>query len=972
VRVTEAPLEAYVLGAVQFRWQGEHITVDRPLERAMLTRLALARGASVRDDTLARDLWGDIEQTRPAQRLRVLASRARASLGPAAVALRRDRGGYALTAVPVDLARFEAAFEELRVATRTADPSGVQNAAAQALGCWRGAALDDLRAVPFASDEGERLDALRLDVEIDALAATLGQGDVPASVARLDALAQQHPLHERLCRLLAVALYRAGRQADALERLARLRMSLAEDLGVDPTPETVATELGILRQDADLLPVPAARPPRLRLPSPPTIFVGRDSERAALLDQLSRPGLITLSGSPGSGKTRLALEIARVAQAQDRDVVWVDLAPLREPDAVLPAVSAACASEPGSDDPIRRLARDLGAALLVIDNAEHLVDPVAVLLTALARHAGRFSVLVTSQRALLISGEELHHVGPLAPEAAAAVFCGRSGVTRDHRVDAVCAAVDYLPLGIELAAGLTRTLTLDQLVRRIDDRLRLLVGGSRDSGSRHTSLRAALDWSFVLLDPAAQAVLRRMAIFAGGCTLEAAEQVIADDDVAASDVAPILGDLAERSLVTVVTPDGGAPRFHLLESVREYATVRLTEAGEDDAVRQRHLDWCRAHVAAHDVQGEDEAGALDEVFAEWPNLLSALENAPGTDRAADGLRLAIALDDAWMFRGLQDQARRHYAALVDAPGAPAGDRARALSNFGFAIALVGETDLAANVLDRASREAETAGEPELQMRVLYHRGIALIEGGRPVQAAAPLAASEAIAQELGRGRSVAAIRDVRATAIMYTGDAAAAAALHYDSNSIDRAADHTHGLVRGLVNEAGSRVAAGDHDGALACVVEGLVYAEQLHDLVAEATLGQVRGNVAAARGDLPLAIEQFRAALTRLATDEISAKLCHLDLADALLRSGEPAEARQHVERALTAMRDRGIAWLLAQPTLASLAGLDGEVQLAAETLRAAEEEYAARGFGWAPALERMDRARDRLAARTYPAVPS
>ncbi|MDT4939981.1 MAG: hypothetical protein QOJ34_70 [Pseudonocardiales bacterium] len=960
-----APLELRVLGPVEINAGTGPLVLPRRLERALAVRLALARGAPVLDDVLARDLWGDSELARPAERLRVLASRLRAGLGDLAPTLTRTHGGYALRASAVDLLAAETAATTMHAALRSGDRSAARAAAADGVARWRGPALADLRAVPFARAEGERLDAMYLDLLVERLAADLDDGRAAEANGDLERLIRAHPLHERLHRLHALALYQLGRQADALDGLARLRATLADELGVDPDPETAQLELRLLRQDDELAPAPPGPVrPDVRLPTASTTLFGRDGELAVLIEQLRVPSLLTLTGPPGSGKTRLALEIARLTEPTGRRVVWVDLAPLSEPDLVVPAVVAAAAVTPGSDEAIGRLAAALHDALLVIDNAEHLIEAVAALVASIRRAAPRLSVLVTSQRALRITAEEVHLVGPLTAMGAATLFCEHSRAAHDGQVDAICSAVDRLPLGVELAAGLTRTLTVTQIAARIDDRLRLLVGGSRNAGQRHTSLRAALDWSYRLLDPAVATAFRRLAVFAGGCTLEAAEHVLADAELPGAGVTAALADLCDRCLVAVDNR-GSVPRFGLLESVREYALELLSATTDDSAVRARHLDWCAHHVAAHNVQGEDEAGELAAVFEEWPNLVSALDNAAGTERAADGLRLAIALDDAWMFRGLHGQAPSHYAALIDADGTTAAERAQALSNYAFSSALLGDTDLAADLLDRANDEAERAGEPELQMRILYHRGIALIEGGRPVAAAEPLLASEAIARDLGRDRSVAAIRDVRATAMMYAGDAPGAVALHRDSNQMDRAADHTHGLVRGLVNESASRLAAGDRDGALACAEEGAAYAEELQDLVAQATLREVRGNVAAARGDLPAAIEHFRVALSWLASDEINAKLCRLDLADALLRAGEPVAARAEVERAIAAMRDRGLTWLLAQPTIASLAALDGDLELAADTVRSAEAEYAARGFAWPLAVERLDRARADVAAR-------
>jgi tetratricopeptide (TPR) repeat protein len=316
-----------------------------------------------------------------------------------------------------------------------------------------------------------------------------------------------------------------------------------------------------------------------------------------------------------------------------------------------------------------------------------------------------------------------------------------------------------------------------------------------------------------------------------------------------------------------------------------------------------------------------------------------------------------------MFRGRHDQARLHYPRLVDADGLSAAERARALSNYAFACALIGDTDTAATVLDRASHEAVQAGEPELEMRVLYHRGIALVESGRPLDAREPLLAAEAIAEQLERERAVAAIRDVRATALLYAGDAGAATQLHVESNRVDRAAGHEHGLVRGLVNEAFSRFADGDLDGALGCIAEGAHFAAQLQDVVAAANLRVLRANIAAARGELDNAVAELTSALDTLGSDEIDAKTCQLDLADVLVRLGRHDEAQAHVTTVLEAVGGvHGVAWLLAQPTLASLAAARGEHDVAADIVAATDKEYAARGFHWSVAEQRLAAARKTL----------
>ncbi|GAA1695898.1 hypothetical protein GCM10009745_47240 [Kribbella yunnanensis] len=632
-------LAVRVLGPTVIEAGGTSVRVDRPFERALAVRLALAHGSGVPDDTLIRDLWSEDAAAKPVERLRALVYRLRQTLGDHASAIRRTSSGYALAAEPVDLVAVDAL-----VGADQLD---------EALQHWRGEALADLRTFPFGALEGVRLDALRLSLRTQSIEAKLATGQ--SDPAELEQLVAENPLHERVVGLSAIALYRSGRQAEALQRLAGLRKALVDELGIDPAPETIALELRILRQDPDLADQQTVR----RTGVGRSAFVGRDSELETLLGLLTSPTLITLTGGPGMGKTRLAREITAAVQSRNgRPIVWLDLATLGVGEAVLPALAAAADVEAGTGDPLPRILDKLGGALLVVDNAEHLVDEVAELLLRIRSKAVGLAVLVTSQRPLRISEEEVHQVGPLSREAAGVLFCSRSGLQPSDQIDLICEALDRLPLAVELAAGLTRTLTVDQLATRIQHRLRLLVSGNRDTGIRHSSLRAALDWSHSLLESPGQLVLRRLAVFVGGCTLEAAEQVVSGDGIHPADVVPILVDLTDRCLIGVEL-DGEGVRYRLLETVRDFALECLQAAGEETAVRRRHAEWCTELAARTEKYGgSNHRELLSELSQEEANLRAALDWSLGPD-GDSGRVLAIAAPTWWYWwsRGLKEPAQ---------------------------------------------------------------------------------------------------------------------------------------------------------------------------------------------------------------------------------------------------------------------------------------------------------------------------
>jgi predicted ATPase len=373
-------------------------------------------------------------------------------------------------------------------------------------------------------------------------------------------------------------------------------------------------------------------------------------------------------------------------------VRFVELAPLQRESAVLEAITG---DDAGGNDPLSAAAVALDGTVLVLDNVEHVVEPVVGIVSGLLRRAHGLTVLVTAQRPLQLGVEDIVAMGPLDAIAAAQLSTERSAADAQgadpEQVPAICSAADRLPLGIELAAGLTRTLTVAQLADRIEQRMRLLVGGSGGAQARHASLVAALNWSHQLLGDAERAILRRVAVFAGGFTLEAAEHVALDP----RDFAPALTELADRSLLTVEAVS--RRRFRLLETVRDYALAKLEDAGETESARTAELDWAINRVQTIGQDNDDFATAesIAEFFSEWPNLRDTLDRAVGTDREVVGLRLALSLHTPWLVRGWYREAARHFEALSGAEGATQPERVTALSNHAFVLTMLGRFEQAA-------------------------------------------------------------------------------------------------------------------------------------------------------------------------------------------------------------------------------------------------------------------------------------
>jgi predicted ATPase/DNA-binding SARP family transcriptional activator len=661
-----------VLGPLRVRVGGREVDLGGPRSRALVARLALSAGRPVGASTLVDDLWGEAVPADAANALQSIVSRTRRRLPDGA--LDSTAAGYLLHCDGVDAHE----FERLASAGRADD----------ALALWRSEPLGDVGDVPFAAAEVRRLTEIRLMALESSLEARVRSD--PAVVAELAALTAAHPHRDGLWRLHLTALAAHGRANEALTAYERLRSMLADDLGVDPSPQLQRLHLSILRGEHERHRARSAMPAAL------TSFVGRDGAIDDLLVALGRHRLVTLLGPGGSGKTRLAVETARRTADRFGGCWLAELAPVTGEDDIVRAVLTAmgllevvvldrppAATRPDDRARLLEAVRDVDG-LLVLDNCEHLVDGVARLAVDLLAHAPDLHVVATSREPLRIIGEYTYQLSPLtmpadgdSVEAASAHSAVQLFVMRAQAVDQsfelddttlpavreICVRLDGQPLAIELAAARLRTLTVGQVAARLSDRFRLLTGGSRTSLPRHRTLRAVVEWSWDLLDEDERRLAESLAVFPGGVTAISAAAVHGDD------VEELLESLADKSLLVLVR--GEIPRFRMLETLREFGVDRLVERGVADEVRARHLDHFLDVVEAQDarLRSPEQLEAAAILDAEHGNVMAALRYAIDRgDRDRAG-RIVAAIAWFWSIRSQHQESFAWATRVLALPGA---------------------------------------------------------------------------------------------------------------------------------------------------------------------------------------------------------------------------------------------------------------------------------------------------------------
>ncbi|MEO3823722.1 BTAD domain-containing putative transcriptional regulator [Actinomadura sp. B10D3] len=714
-------MEFRVLGSLALVDGEREIILTSAHQRRLLAALLLEPGCPVSVGPLVDALWGEDPPASAATTVQSYVSRLRRVLGPGL--LQRSPGGYLLAVGPdsTDAGRFERLAARGRSAAASADRIRLLD---EALALWRGDAFTDLAHHPPGQAEATRLAELRASCREDRAAALLTLGRFAESVADLRALTVAEPLRERPWRLLMLALHRSGRQAEALAAFRAYDGILAEE-GLEPSSAIRAVQATIL---AEPDPAPPAEPLRTarRPPRPLTPLIGREDERAFVLDLLKKHALVTVTGPAGVGKSRLVAEVAAAEASVRLDGARVvHLAAVADPGKVWYAV----AQELGvSGQGPERLADALAARdmILVLDGAEHVLDAVASLVaTVLARCPG-VTALVTAQERTGVAGECVAPLSPLSADGpdspAVRLFTERAtAVNPAFRADgpgaagtvaALCRHLDGLPLALEMAAARMGSYTPRDLLDRLDRRFALLHGVRATEPGRHRTLRAAVDWSYRLLAPAERDVFTDLSVFPASFDAPAAAAVCDGDPEHVRDV---LARLVERSMVTAELR-GGRARFALLETLRGYGRDVLAGRGDLDAAQGRHAAWAAglAERADAGMRGPGEAAWTARIDDALPDLRAAFAWASAGRHAGLVRRLTAAL-----------LAYAYHQLVLE----PADWAARALETFGddapaalhvlAAIGPLNRGDLpAAEALARTGHDLARPGAPERNMAAL--------------------------------------------------------------------------------------------------------------------------------------------------------------------------------------------------------------------------------------------------------------
>ena len=956
----EIPLSITLFGPFTVRIHGQPL---KPLYSRkgqwLLALLTLHSGQEVPRSKLAGLLWPDSPESQSLFYLRKSLSDLRQALGDEAARIRSASS----QALVLDLSGAEGDVLAFDQAIACGDSASLE----QAVTLYRGPLLEGCAEDWVLTDRRVREEAYLNALETLATH-SLAHGDPAAAVGYLHKAIHAERLREKTYRTLMQALAARGDYAAAIQVYRDLNRLLHHELNALPAPETTAlyqqlrtdsrrqVALSDRRKAAQPLP-PVAPTPQVHLPGFLTAFLGRETEIHDIQTRLLASRLVTLAGPGGVGKTRLAVRVAEEMAELYPDGVWfVDLAPVTDPERALQSTAFTLGVREETGRPLQETLIDWlreKQLLLLLDNCEHLTAACAALAHSLVTHCPRLRLLATSRQSLGLTGEVTYRVPPLAlPPAAIFKSGGAEGdkgllsalleyeairlfvdraseaspafvltMQNAPAVAQICAAVDGNPLALELAAARVKALSVEQVAARLEDRFRLLTRGSRSASQRHQTLRATIDWSYYLLNAQERRLLARLSVFAGGWTLEAAEQVTGDREqgigdrqegveedsgsnkaqesifpetsnlspITSDEVLDLLEDLVDKSLVVVETENGTA-RYRLLEMVRLYAHDRFIESSQDSPIRDRHASYFLglAEKAQGELHGPEQADWLARLETEHDNLRAALSWSADKAGGETGLKLATALYTFWYVRGYLHEGREWLARLLEKAQGVTPVRAKALNNVGNLASVQGDYEAARLHYDESLR---------LQRELGDELGVATVLGN------------------LGR---IACLQSDYATAMP----------LFEESLAIRRRLEDRRGIAVSLNNLANVFHALGDNRTVKQMTEESLALHREFGDRLNISNALRNLGSVALEEGDpdAARALYEESLAIRRELEDRRGAAYTLRSLAEVMSLQGDAAAARAMLEESLATMRQLGERQGTAE-ALCMLARLDGHL---------------------------------------------
>lgn len=1040
--VVPALVRLAVLGPLEVVADERPIALGGLKQRTVLAMLAVHANQVVSEVRLIDAVWPEGPPSTAAKGLHTFVFRLRRKLG-AALPIETRAPGYTIRvrSEQTDAGCAEAALLAARVAAGSGDYASAASALRAALSAWRGRPFEDFDGRSFAAAEIRRLDELRLGILEARFDADLALGDL-GCISELEGLVLEHPFREKFWFQLMLGLYQSGRQADSLRAYQRLRHALATDLGLEPGPELRDLERAVLRHDPALLAgrtraiacsgqVQEERTHSYRsneqvssptavtesLPLELTSFVGRTYDLDNIRKLITESRLVTLTGTGGIGKTRLAMRV--VAESSDSDVAEVtvvELAPHSSNELVAKAIAEARGvREQPNSSVLVTLADQIGdlPVLLVLDNCEHLIEACAAACRELLVRCARLRIVATSRQPLELPGETIYQVPSLEAGApgqalpveavstidAVRLFLDRAAASsRDfhlspdnaNTVIRICQTLEGIPLAIELAAARLRHMSLDEIADRLTDRLTVLTMGPARRSLRHQTIRATIAWSYDLLEASERRLFARLAVFAGGWTLAAAETVCRSTEPQA-EIVDIQSALVDKSLLLADVSESPA-RYRMLETVRAYATEKLGSSGEEEAIRAAHLRWfvTFAERARRHVEGVDGKRWLDALEQEHANLREAMRWSL-TGRAPDaGLRLAIALSKFWQMRGHVEEGVRSFeqalerasdlspslrawallaltdvlelrdSRSVDAPlqealsiGRATGEvevLAQALRSLGLRARLAGEYTASARYYEEAVAVHRASGDQKATAVVLACQGDLLFAQGDPPAARPHLEEAAELQRELGNINDLAWVLGCLGLAAADEGDHCRAREVLDEALAIHRNGSNLQGIawVMCALGELSLRI--GDVEAARHAFSEASHVHRRWGDPTDLPWSLQGLGRALMAAGDLAASrdrlLEALGGALRRGAAPEVASTFHYL----------AQVEAAQH--RHETVARLLGASEAIRRETGQSRSGLseadfakaviETREQMGQESFQAAWEEGLAAGEGF------------------------